>query len=435
MNLLNFLDIEHNIFDLLAEKTPPDENFFRQYSFDISKQDLMFILLSLDSDEKYYWCNRDKSFESISGKNLYYLIHNDNSNISYDISKIIEPNVRYYYSTKFDKDSPISDEWAEFGKSSYILPLWSVEAHQSKYSFVLNLNRKLYREILDNPEFLRNATKMSIKSPEFKKLHLIKENNHQEFNVWREKILASLEDIRSGQYSKIVLARKKQYEIPYEQNISTLFAKLCSSNLQTYNFFWQISPKSTFLGNSPERLLRISKNILETEALAGTLQNGDKIDEKLKNENDFVKQYLIESLNKISNNVIADKVQTVNLKHLNHLQVKIRAELREDELHSPVAIANYLMPTPAVNGYPKSPTFEYISKYEGFDRGHYAGALGTVCNDTAEFCVPLRSALINEKMILIFAGAGILEGSDPQEEWKEIDKKFMNFTEHFSIEK
>ncbi len=87
-----------------------------------------------------------------------------------------------------------------------------------------------------------------------------------------------------------------------------------------------------------------------------------------------------------------------------------------------------LHPTPAVGGYPREKTWHEIHELEGFDRGWYAGPVGWIGEDSAEMSVAIRSALMNNREVNIYAGAGIVPGSDPEKEWNEIEKKSLNFT-------
>ena len=83
-------------------------------------------------------------------------------------------------------------------------------------------------------------------------------------------------------------------------------------------------------------------------------------------------------------------------------------------------------PTPAVAGTPTSKAIEIINKYEKIDRGWYSGPIGWFDSDgEGEFNVALRSALIKNQTIFIYAGCGIINDSIPQNEWDESELKMM----------
>ena len=64
-----------------------------------------------------------------------------------------------------------------------------------------------------------------------------------------------------------------------------------------------------------------------------------------------------------------------------------------------------------------------LREIEGFDRGWYASGVGVIGQQTAELAVAIRSALVTDEMISLFAGAGIVKGSDPELEWQELEHK------------
>jgi menaquinone-specific isochorismate synthase len=90
-------------------------------------------------------------------------------------------------------------------------------------------------------------------------------------------------------------------------------------------------------------------------------------------------------------------------------------------------LVNALHPTPAVAGAPVAEAIVALRDFEPFDRGLYAGPIGVVSRDGAEIAVAIRSARIEGNALTAFAGAGIVEGSDPAEEWRETGHKLLAF--------
>jgi menaquinone-specific isochorismate synthase len=93
-----------------------------------------------------------------------------------------------------------------------------------------------------------------------------------------------------------------------------------------------------------------------------------------------------------------------------------------------------LHPTPAVGGYPNGEALEEIRAFEPFDRGWYAGPIGWIGADAAEFAVGIRSGLVRGSRLALFSGAGIVEGSVPEDEWAEIEQKIGDFTGMFGFD-
>lgn len=93
-----------------------------------------------------------------------------------------------------------------------------------------------------------------------------------------------------------------------------------------------------------------------------------------------------------------------------------------------------LHPTPAVCGRARARALEVLGQHEDFDRGMYAGPIGWVAGGAAEFAVAIRSALqtavvgdaaaaATHAQLSLFAGVGIVRGSDAAQEWAELDLK------------
>ena len=68
-----------------------------------------------------------------------------------------------------------------------------------------------------------------------------------------------------------------------------------------------------------------------------------------------------------------------------------------------------------------------IHELEGFDRGWYAGPIGWVGAEDAEFAVAIRSGLVSDRTLSLYSGAGLVEGSVPEQEWAEIEQKIQDF--------
>jgi menaquinone-specific isochorismate synthase len=82
-----------------------------------------------------------------------------------------------------------------------------------------------------------------------------------------------------------------------------------------------------------------------------------------------------------------------------------------------------LQPTAAVAGLPRQAAREFIAQHEPFDRQWYAGSAGYISLARSEFTVALRSAAVTGNLLDLFAGAGIVAGSDAAQEWQEIENK------------
>ena len=138
------------------------------------------------------------------------------------------------------------------------------------------------------------------------------------------------------------------------------------------------------------------------------------------------------------------------LRHLQHICQQFQCRLSSSVVIKDVIryLLTALHPTPAVGGYPKNPAMNFIRQYEsiGFDRGYYSGPIGYVGREEAEIFVAIRSGLISRgsqslnnfdllaaktnmesdntrPIVYVFAGAGIVPGSEVQDEWSETSYK------------
>lgn len=421
MNLLSYLGIEEQAKKAINSTKDFSPNTLQRIELPIPECNILSLLVAIDTKEKYYWQNDCKDFECLCGHNL----NRDGAYDNYSIE-----NVRHLSVRRFNKKEPLSSEWSKFNNLERLIPLWSIERNDDKYSFVINFsaeNLDTANEVLDT---------LSIGNVSLSQLNRLKYNDINELitlDKWRNSVNSALNDIKQKKYEKIVLARRKTLTLAEGQNTAAFFAELCIRNINTYNFYLQVDENNIFFGNSPEKLFKTDGKHFETEALAGSFSDSEEVDEKIISENHLVVRYLKERLPQILEpDFSADesKKNCKKLNYINHLQIAFNGTLSKpiSGIQDINSIADLLMPTPAVNGYPKEATIELIPKFEGFARGAYAGAVACIFANKAEFCVPLRSALMHNNNLHLYAGAGIVSGSVPDEEWKEIDNKFQNFT-------
>ncbi|MEM6452007.1 MAG: isochorismate synthase, partial [Cyanobacteria bacterium P01_D01_bin.105] len=202
----------------------------------------------------------------------------------------------------------------------------------------------------------------------------------------------------------------------------------------------------SFIGASPERLLRISyceesqggRRELMTEALAGTasrshepgldIQLGQSLmnSEKERYEHRVVVEFILKQLRSLGltpHYTAGPKL--LRLLNLQHLHTPIRATLQDGSVQ-PLEILANLHPTPAVAGLPRQLACTLIREYETFERGLYTAPIGWIDTDgNSEFIVGIRSALINGCKARLYAGAGIVSGSEPKKELAEIRLKLQ----------
>ena len=215
-------------------------------------------------------------------------------------------------------------------------------------------------------------------------------------------------------------------------------------NKGCYHFLWRQTADSTFLGSTPERLFARDGLQLHTEALAGTAPIGEDAnaqqrwaqwllnDDKNRLENELVVQDIAHNLQVwLATWQVAD-VAIKPLRTVQHLVRKISAELISSCRDADILAL--IHPTAAVAGLPQQAAKQRLQEIETFERDWYAGTLGLMSREQAEFCVTIRSAFIEQQQIRVFAGAGIVAGSDPLAEWKEIERKAAGLISLFATD-
>lgn len=232
---------------------------------------------------------------------------------------------------------------------------------------------------------------------------------------------------------KVVLSRETELLCRDKVNPLDLLHLWQNANQNSFHYSFQFSSQRTFISCSPERLFSREKNRLETEALAGTVNRGrnereDKLlqqsllsDKKIDRENYLVQEFIIANLKSLKAEVSCNEPYVMQLHNVQHLCVPINAHLNNDV--SNTELLHKLHPTPAVGGSPKLPAQQFINDNEPYLRGWYAGAIGYIRENKSDFSVAIRSALISDNNIKLFAGAGIVTGSIAEQEWQELDNK------------
>jgi menaquinone-specific isochorismate synthase len=246
----------------------------------------------------------------------------------------------------------------------------------------------------------------------------------------------ALEHMTRYPVDKIVLAHALDWisAEPFQPLVS--LGRLRRRYPDCHTFSLSHGDDKTFIGASPERLLSLSQGKLVTDALAGsaprgtTPQEDDRLAQGLlhnpkeRGEHSLVVEFLARQLQGVGlRPQYRQPPGVLRLSNIQHLHTPMGAMVPR-HIH-PLHIVEALHPTPAVAGVPTQAACDQILRFEDFDRGLYAAPLGWVgANGDSEFIVGIRSALIADTWARLYAGAGIVAGSNPDREWAEIKLKF-----------
>jgi len=251
---------------------------------------------------------------------------------------------------------------------------------------------------------------------------------------YEEAVARAVQRIEAGQFEKVVLARELEVHAPVAHDPAAVLGLLRESFPSCYVFAVGRG-EATFLAASPELLIRREGQRASTVALAGSIRRSadpavdDHLGEQLlhsdkdREENAIVARRIARALTPLSVWVTAaPEPVLVRVANVQHLAAPIRAQLA-----APIdatTLVGLLHPTPAVGGEPAGIAIPAIPPLEGLDRGWYAGPVGwTDAAGDGEFCVALRCALLRGPLARLYAGCGIVRGSDPAAELAETEVK------------
>lgn len=246
--------------------------------------------------------------------------------------------------------------------------------------------------------------------------------------AWQQQIDDILEAIEAGQARKVVAALCAHITFSQPPPVTRVLANLRSETGPVWRFAVGHNG-ATFVGATPELLVRRHGALVESEALAGTLAkaSGSGADllasAKDRREHGFVRDAIVETLAPLCRELqLPDAPVVRELKRLFHLATPIRGQLA-GERHV-LDLCERLHPTPATGGTPSKRALEIILTTEPTPRGWYAAPLGWFdAAGDGEFVVGLRSGLLTRNAAYVHAGAGIVAGSRADRELAETQLK------------
>tara|TARA_Y100001968_G_scaffold320866_1_gene354440 strand:- start:4836 stop:6197 length:1362 start_codon:yes stop_codon:yes gene_type:complete len=258
------------------------------------------------------------------------------------------------------------------------------------------------------------------------------------YSGWEHNVNKVLDLIKHSSLKKLILARKTTLDVSDEQAMIQLLTESIKKEPYCNIYFQKSNEQTAFLSITPENLYIRKGNHIQCDAIAGTMPKGSSnhqteqlartllASKKNDIEHQHVVNYLNETLNPLCHCIRQTKTKEVlELAHLQHIHSIIEGTLKKEI--TDFDLLEKLHPTPATGGFPKKVGLEWIDIFEAFNRGLYAGALGMMRDDMAEFFVGIRSCLMKNKTLHIYTGAGIVQDSKALEEWHELDIKMESY--------
>ena len=255
--------------------------------------------------------------------------------------------------------------------------------------------------------------------------------------AWQSQVSSAINAIKSNKLEKVVLARDVTAISKTEISTRSLLQRLEIEYPSTWIFL-----VDGLIGATPELLVRLSKSLVTSRVLAGTIQKTGNEDRDLtlaaslaKSSKDLEEhEYAVRSVADAlapfcSSTNVPESPFVLHLSNVMHLATDVTGVLNDSAKQSDIfMLIAQLHPSAAVCGTPEAEAKKLISELEQMNRQRYAGPVGWIdANNDGEIAIALRCGQLNDdrKSMRIFAGCGIVAGSDPATEFAESQAKLM----------
>lgn len=330
-------------------------------------------------------------------------------------------------------DGPPGGRWQSFGEALFVLPRFLYESHEDTATLSLSLTREELAPRGSATQQIKDLLRLKARLGELEAPVGNVENpvatRDLSSDAWARLIADVLGLIDAGGATKIVAARRTELDFAHPIDVAATLETLRRQATGSTCFAFRLGD-TAFLGATPERLVRKHGTALESEALAGTFRTTGSVlaDELLRSPKEHrehlpVLDAIVAALSPFCRTLRhPEQPEMRELPDLLHLRTPITAEL-EAPVHVLDLVAR-LHPTPAVGGVPTAAALGWISERERAERGWYAGPIGWFDGlGDGDFQVALRSGLVRGHTATLYAGGGIVRGSEAASEYAETELK------------
>ncbi|MCH7346877.1 isochorismate synthase [Aeromonas sp. MR7] len=253
---------------------------------------------------------------------------------------------------------------------------------------------------------------------------------------FKTSVSSALDAFAQGHLAKVVLSRKLILTLHKPADPEQVLARLMSQNPHAFHFSLPLGQDRRLLGASPELLLRVSGGEVFTHPLAGSAKRGGEPAQ----DRQVARDLLASRKDQHEHRLVIDEIRRVLTPHCRELAIPTNPTLMSTDtlwhLGTPIAgqlhpgqasvlsLACQLHPTPALCGYPTELARQFIREQEPFRRALFSGIVGWCDSQgNGEWAVVIRCGVLDGHQVELFAGAGIVAGSDPAMEWAETGTK------------
>ena len=331
--------------------------------------------------------------------------------------------------------------WSGFGDAWFMLPRWTYVHDGACAQLVLAVDARDAAQAApwhDELARFHAAFAPHVARPQPAVVELQRASAAQ----WREQVIAITDAIARGACSKIVAARTCTIALAGVVRAADLLAALDHRHADCVRLLIQPPGAGSLIAATPERLVRRDGELVQCDALAGTLSLAIPDDEpaaareraiaaasaellasaKERNEHELVVRAIHAALADCAELEAPGEPDVRALRHVVHLHTPFRARLREPR--HVLELAARLHPTPATGGTPRDIAIDWILSREPVARGWYAAPVGWFdLAGNGELAVAIRSGVLAGNRAHLWAGGGIVAGSDPERELAETEIK------------
>lgn len=358
--------------------------------------------------------------------------------VEYEVEGPIDQPPVFFSFNRFDAENPkATDELFEaFPRLKFMLPEVVLVENERGRMLQVNSLSPVY------PGRIARFARQAAGAPRRERVTVPFTLERDSREQWRSEVDAALSAIRSGRVGKVVLSRRQRLLAEHPFSSKDLLVNLIDGDARGTVLLYRYADVF-FCGCTPELLLRKKGAHVESMCLAGTCPHGETPEEqkvladellgseKNRREHEYVVKFMREVFARNCYSVdIPATPQIKVLKHVQHLHTPAAAQVMEGT--TLMGLASQLHPTPALSGTPVGEALMTLREAEGYNRGFFGGAVGYVNADgDGEFSVAIRSGVFDGERGWLYAGCGIVEGSDAAAEFNEIDLKLKTILSAF----
>ncbi|OYS57269.1 isochorismate synthase [Limosilactobacillus reuteri] len=334
----------------------------------------------------------------------------------------------------FDSRGKRAPFWQQLEQGYFILPqiLFMQDKERTTVSLLVPTNQEVRPQLVTLVDQVDQILARQIGPQPVPAVH----GEELAVNEWLQLVNQSVTAIMDHRLKKVVLARQLQLTADATFNAAEILQRLIFQQENTYHLLVQAGNR-TFVGASPERLLKADARNFTTASVAGSIRRGKTPGE----DEQLGQQLLTDHKNNHEHQLVVERIQQVLAKYATAVTVGQQRLLKNRDIQhiyhlisgrrkpggAMLDLLAALHPTPALGGEPRQAALAWLAAREPAGRGMYGGPVGWLGlgADEGEFAVGLRSGVFSQHAGLLYAGCGIVAGSVAAKERRETGLKFQ----------